>query len=85
MSAAGCWRKPSAIRDTWLRITAEREFLRLLDAGCHTPVGVFSSLADGVLHLEARVFPEAGGPPQSGEASGTDPFAVALTLFQSLT
>lgn len=70
---------------TWQRITAEREFLRLLDAGCHTPVGVFSSFAEGVLHLEARVFPEAGGPPQSSHASGTDPLAVALTLFQSLT
>ncbi len=71
--------------DTWLRITAEREFLRLLDGGCHTPVGVVSSLVDGLLHLHARVFPEAGGPPQTGEAQGTDPIAVALALFQSLT
>ena len=70
---------------TWLRVTAEREFLRLLDAGCHTPVGVFSALADGELHLMARVFPEAGGPPQTGEARGTDPLAVALSLFHSLT
>ena len=70
--------------DTWLRVTAEREFLRLLDAGCHTPVGVLSSLADGELHLKGQVFPEAGGPPKSGEARGTDPIAVALSLFQSL-
>lgn len=70
---------------TWLRITAEREFLRLLDAGCHTPVGVFSSLTDGVLHLKARVFPEGGGNPRTGEASGTDPFLTALSLFQSLS
>jgi len=72
-------------QDTWLRVTAEREFLRLLDAGCHTPVGVFSSLTDGKLHLQARVFPEAGGPPQSGEARGTDPLTVAQSLFESLT
>jgi len=70
---------------TWLCVTAERAFLRLLDAGCHTPVGVFSTLADGGLHLKARVFPEAGGPPRCGEASGTDPLEVALSLFQSLT
>jgi hydroxymethylbilane synthase len=70
---------------TWLRITAEREFLRLLDAGCHTPVGVFSSLTDGVLHLKARVFPEGGGNPRTGEASGTDPLLTALSLFQSLS
>jgi hydroxymethylbilane synthase len=74
-------------RPTWLRITAEREFLRLLDAGCHTPVGVFSVLLGDVLHLNARVFPEAGGPPQTGAVSGpaNDPHAVALELFNSLT
>jgi hydroxymethylbilane synthase len=71
--------------ETWLRVTAEREFLRLLDAGCHTPVGVFSSLTNGFLHLKARVFPEAGGPPKTGEASGIDPLAVAQSLFDSLT
>lgn len=71
--------------DTWLRVTAEREFLRLLDGGCHTPVGVFSSLTDGELHLQARVFPEAGGTPQTGEARGTDPIAVAKSLFESLS
>jgi hydroxymethylbilane synthase len=70
--------------DTWLRVTAEREFLRLLDAGCHTPVGVFSSLADGTLHLQARVFPEAGGVPKTGEARGSDPLTVAKDLFLSL-
>ncbi|MFZ9935906.1 MAG: hydroxymethylbilane synthase [Luteolibacter sp.] len=69
---------------TWKRITAEREFLRLLDAGCHTPVGVFSSLTDGVLHLSARVFPEGGGEPRTGEATGEDPIETALQLFQSL-
>jgi hydroxymethylbilane synthase len=71
--------------ETWLRITAEREFLRLLDGGCHTPVGVFSSLADGELHLQARVFPEDSGEPKVGEARGNDPLAVAQALFQSLT
>jgi len=72
-------------QDTWLRITAEREFLRLLDGGCHTPVGVFSTIVDGVIHLNARVFPEAGGHPTSGEASGTDPITLALELFNSLS
>ncbi|MES2477433.1 MAG: hydroxymethylbilane synthase [Verrucomicrobiota bacterium] len=72
-------------RETWLRITAEREFLRLLDGGCHTPVGVFSSLSEGEIHLHARVFPEAGGEPQTGEAHGTDPISTALELFNSLS
>ena len=69
---------------TWQRISAEREFLRLLDAGCHTPVGVYSSLVGDVLHLKALVFPETGGEPKSGEASGSDPLEVAQALFQSL-
>lgn len=69
---------------TWIRICAEREFLRLLDGGCHTPVGVFSTLVNGILHLKARVFPEQGGKPRSSEATGTDPIAVAQQLYQSL-
>ena len=69
---------------TWQRIRAEREFLRLLDAGCHTPVGVYSSWVDGVLQLKALVFPETGGEPRSGEASGSDPLEVAKALFESL-
>lgn len=69
---------------SWLRILAEREFLRLLDGGCHTPVGVFSTLETGELHLKARVFPEGEGAPRHGEARGTDPIATATQLYQSL-
>ncbi|MCX6875189.1 MAG: hydroxymethylbilane synthase [Verrucomicrobia bacterium] len=74
-------------RPTWLRVTAEREFLRLLDAGCHTPVGVFSTLVGDELHLQARVFPEAGGPPTSGAAYGPSaaPLTIARDLFHSLS
>ncbi len=72
-------------RETWLRITAEREFLRLLDGGCHTPVGVFSSISDEEISLHARVFPDEGGTPQSGIATGKDPIALAAALFNSLT
>ncbi|MEO5715256.1 MAG: hydroxymethylbilane synthase [Luteolibacter sp.] len=72
-------------RDTWLRISAEREFLRLLDGGCHTPVGVYSSINDGEITLRARVFPDEGGTPKSGEARGTDPLSLALELFNSLS
>jgi len=71
--------------ETWKRIATEREFLRLLDGGCHTPVGVYSSLNGDVIHLHARVFPEHDGMPTSGEASGTDPLEVAKNLFQYLS
>jgi hydroxymethylbilane synthase len=72
-------------RETWLRITAEREFLRLLEGGCHTPVGVFSSISNGEIHLAARVFPEAGGTPTAGKSNGTDPLRVAHELYNSLS
>jgi hydroxymethylbilane synthase len=64
---------------------AEREFLRLLDGGCHTPVGVYSFLEGGVISLFARVFPEEGGKPKTGQAKGADPITVARELFESLS
>jgi hydroxymethylbilane synthase len=72
--------------ETWLRITAEREFLRLLDAGCSTPIGVYSSIENDELFLSARVFPEQGGEPQLATVSSPadEPFAAALLLFESL-
>lgn len=74
-------------RETWLRVTAEREFLRLLDAGCHTPVGVYSKIHDNELELHARVFPEHGdGAPAIGSVSGLPDQALELAreLFDSL-
>ena len=71
---------------TMTRISAEREFLRLLDGGCHTPVGVFSHISGDELTLKARVFPEAGGTPASGEITGpaADAIALANELFHNL-
>jgi hydroxymethylbilane synthase len=71
-------------QETWVKTSAEREFLRLLDGGCHTPVGVYSKLQNGELSLFARVFPDEGGTPKTAEAKGIDPIATALELFQSL-
>lgn len=72
--------------DTLLRVNAEREFLRLLDAGCHTPVGVFSKLEKGQLFLSARVFPEQGGAPRLSSVSGdaADGMELAKRLFETL-
>jgi hydroxymethylbilane synthase len=70
--------------ETWIKVTAEREFLRLLDGGCHTPVGVYSHLSGSQIHLHARVFPESGGQPKVGSVTDTDPIQAALKLFKSL-
>ena len=73
--------------ETWTRISAEREFLRLLDGGCHTPVGVSSCIKGKQLHLKAIVFPEQGGEPKTAEISGLaiHPIDLAFQLFQSLS
>lgn len=69
---------------TFIRVRSEREFLRLLEGGCSTPVGVFTSLDQGVLKMDARVFPDEGGTPRVAKASGGDPLEVARELFESL-
>lgn len=70
-------------------ITAEREFLRLLEGGCHTPVGVATNLFGDTLLMEGIVFPEGEvtGDPQQAEASGSvnQPLLVAESLFKSLS
>ena len=66
------------------RVRAEREFLRLLEGGCSTPVGVHTRLEEGILHMAARVFPDEGGEPRTAGASGVDPLETARQLFDSL-
>lgn len=70
---------------TWQRISAEREFLRLLDAGCSTPIGVWSTLEGEHLAMGARVFSEEGAMPKTATADGVVPLEVARQLFENLT
>lgn len=43
-------------RPTRLTVTAEREVLRLLEAGCAAPIGAHAIVDDGMLFLAARVY-----------------------------
>lgn len=70
--------------ETWHQVTAEREFLRLLDAGCSTPIGVWSTIDGEYLEMGARVFPDGPGSPQKSKANGVVPLEVAQQLFQNL-
>lgn len=72
--------------DTFVRASAEREFLRLVGGGCHTPIGVFSVLENGVLHMQTAVFPEQGGEPKRSQHSGnaSDWKSIANELFLRL-
>lgn len=67
---------------------AEREFLRLLDAGCHTPVGVRSWMDGEVLHMAGRVFDEENATADSAESTAEGdvnlPEEVAAKLFSQL-
>jgi hydroxymethylbilane synthase len=72
--------------ETFARITAERRFLELLQAGCQTPVGVHTWVTGDYLNLKALVFPEHGGPCLAAETSAalTDPIRAAQALFENL-
>ena len=66
---------------------AEREFLRLLDGGCHTPVGVRSWIEGDTLQMAGRVFDDHKDiPPKEGTAAGAAnyPEQVAEELFKNL-
>ncbi len=69
---------------TETRVTAEREFLRLLGAGCQTPVGAHTWIKDGQLHFAVRVFNEAdlAAKPKELEMSGpaNEPKQLAAKL-----
>ena len=70
--------------DTETRVTAEREYLRLLGAGCQTPVGAHTWIKDGQLHFAVRVFDEAdlSAKPKELVMSGpaTEPKQLAARL-----
>ncbi|WP_411847160.1 hydroxymethylbilane synthase [Roseibacillus persicicus] len=71
--------------ETMIRITAERHFLALLQAGCDTPVGVDSQVVDGQLRLFARVFEENGSHTEArAEGPTTQALQVAQSLFERL-
>ena len=72
--------------ETWSRVRCEREFLRLLQAGCHTPVGISTQVQGILLTAQAVVFSESGGPVVRAEARGwaEKPEALAADLFAAL-
>src|SRR6266571_5880321 len=51
-------------RDTLLCLRAEREFLRLLQCDCQSPVGVLAEMENGKMKLHAQVFDAGATPPR---------------------
>lgn len=71
---------------TLLCLRAEREFLRLLEGDCDSPVGVHATLIGESLRLQTQVFTEQGKPPLLGEVHGSalEPEKRASDLMEKL-
>ncbi len=72
---------------TLLCLRAEREFLRLLEGDCDSPVGVHANMANEKLRLEAQVFAEGTLAPNAGDmvtASPRNPRELAAELMEKL-
>ncbi|CAN5748068.1 hydroxymethylbilane synthase [soil metagenome] len=74
--------------DTMARVTAEREFLHILKAGCQTPIGALTSIENHILHMRVLVFDEADNSkaPRDLQASAplTEPKSLAAALVAQM-
>jgi len=57
-------------REALLCLRAEREFLRLLQGDCNSPVGVLAKIDNGKMKLCAQVFEHGSTAPREGEVEG---------------
>ncbi len=57
---------------TLLCLKAEREFLRLLQGDCDSPVGVLATIESNMMKLRAQVFEPGKAKPWSGEVAGSE-------------
>jgi hydroxymethylbilane synthase len=71
-------------RDTLLCLEAEREFLRLLDGDCSSPVGVLATIAGSTMTIRAQVFEPPRVEPRTARIDGeaASPLAVARELWE---
>jgi hydroxymethylbilane synthase len=56
--------------ETFSCLRAEREFLRLLQGDCNSPVGVFATIESEMITLRAQVFEESRTEPKTGFVYG---------------
>ncbi|PYI53622.1 MAG: hydroxymethylbilane synthase [Verrucomicrobia bacterium] len=57
-------------RETLLCLRAEREFLRVLQGDCNSPVGVLATTKSGNMKMRAQVFQDGSGAPRAGRVEG---------------
>ncbi|WP_374634606.1 hydroxymethylbilane synthase [Paracoccus sp. (in: a-proteobacteria)] len=75
-----------ADRDSGLRVTAERAFLKRLDGSCQTPIAGLAELSGDRLHLRGEILRPDGSEVIAGERIGTasDGAAMGLDLANEL-
>lgn len=64
---------------------AERSFMRVLGAGCTTPVGALARLEGEEVHLTVWLAEAEQGPYHRREGRGTDPAALGRSLAEELS
>src|SRR5438128_2893875 len=57
--------------ETLLCLRAEREFLRLLQGDCNSPVGVLATSKSGIMNMRAQLFRDGSDAPRSGKVEGS--------------
>jgi len=57
--------------ETLLCLKAEREFLRLLQGDCNSPVGVLATMDGKTMKMRAQIFESDAREPRAGEVEGT--------------
>src|SRR5438034_9758120 len=57
--------------ETLLCLRAEREFLRLLQGDCNSPVGVLATIKKGIMKMRAQVFEDGSGAPRASKVEGS--------------
>jgi len=84
--SAEVWELMRGINDTEteVRVSAEREFLKLLGAGCQTPVGAHTWVEAGQLHMRVRVFNEQDESAAPVEREGKAGVGEAMALAGEL-
>ena len=58
-------------KETWIKCTAERAFMRTLQGGCHVPVGVVTTLEGQKVHLKGRILNLDGSQCVESEKQGS--------------
>lgn len=72
--------------NTSLCLEAEREFLRLLEGDCGSPVGVIATIAGSTMTVRAQVFAPPRVEPRSARAEGaaSEPKRLARELWEAI-